>query len=262
MNKLLSPKYYSLITFVILCFICFFFLLGCNIPQKSKFTQIETDGVISTDESEDKKKVKEALSVYQLYRDGSLTSEIAMQQIIILSQDIKDYDLANQVANMTFLLAHDEITDADDTEAFIEKLMSDLENSTSITKDVENNQTPKEILKEASSFLSDCWNPICDLDWYISRGTDSVGGELDAEFTIVKFKNAYKKRDNIYSKVNSLSDEYALAKMAFNNAIKEFDRLDKIIEDSAYILNNNNSGKTLGIHKLEDYVRTFSHQKN
>ena len=80
-------------------------------------------------------------------------------------------------------------------------------------------------------------------------------------FTIEKFKDAYKIRDDIYSRMKELSgDNYSLAKQAFFKSIEEFDRLDKILNNSDLIVNGKKSGNSLVISSLHDYVDTFRKQ--
>lgn len=59
-------------------------------------------------------------------------------------------------------------------------------------------------------------------------------------------------------KVENLPDDYSLAKMAFDKAIVEFNRIAEEIEDVRHIENSKGSDTRLGISKLDDYISTFS----
>lgn len=216
--------------------------------------------------SPDKQKAEEAIAAYESYRSGDLSSDDAMQKILLLSTEIEDKEIATRVSTIVSLMAFEGMNGTDNTDKHINDLKDYLENGATSTtakgdEQASADQTPEDILKEANKFISDCWNPICDLDWYVSRGTSSTGGDLDAEFTIAKFKDAYKDKDDICAKIDSLSDdEYAMAKQAFNKAIEEFERLNGVLDDTAFIVSSKNSGTTLGVSTLQDYVRTFSDQ--
>lgn len=59
-------------------------------------------------------------------------------------------------------------------------------------------------------------------------------------------------------KVENLPDDYSLAKMAFDKAIVEFDRIAKEIKDVSHIENSKGSDTRLEISKLDDYISTFN----
>ena len=66
-------------------------------------------------------------------------------------------------------------------------------------------------ISEVNNWLSgDIWNKgICDMSWYYTNGTNSVGETMDADFTIEQFKKAYAKRAEYDAIMNDVSDEYS-----------------------------------------------------
>ncbi|MBO6240902.1 MAG: hypothetical protein J6O61_08775 [Butyrivibrio sp.] len=213
--------------------------------------------------SADKQKAEDAITAYQAYRDGTSSYDDAMQKILMLSTEISDKELATLVSGIVSTMAFESMNGTENTDKQIQKVKDYIENggsSSKTEKQADSSQEPKDILYEADSFLNSCWNPVCDLDWYVGWGTSSTGGELDAEFTIAKFKDAYKDRDDIVKKVNGLPDDYSLAKQAFSKAIEEFDRIAGDLEDVDYIVSRKGSKSTLDVSKLQDYVRTVRDQ--
>ena len=238
----------KLVTIIVSILACLVVLSGCGAKD-----------------SADKQKAQEAITAYESYRNEDISSDEAMQQILKLSAEIENKEIANRVAKIVALMAFEEMNGTDGTEKHIDELKDYLENgatsaSTGGNEQVTPEETPEDILREANEFLADCWNPVCDLDWYLSNGTSSTGGDLDPEFTVAKFQDAYKKRDEISAKVDGLSDtEYALAKQAFTKAVKEFDRINGILDETSFLFVQLDR-TTLEISTLQDYVRTFSDQ--
>ena len=62
-------------------------------------------------------------------------------------------------------------------------------------------------LKRLYSDVVDIWNPLCDLNWWSTSGTDSTGGILDADLRYEDFKRACEILPEADEFVDSLSDD-------------------------------------------------------
>lgn len=91
----------------------------------------------------------------------------------------------------------------------------------------------KTILREINNWIiGDIWNDgFCDFSHYEYDGLDSTGQAIDIEYALQIFKESYKKKAGYDAYINSLSDEYASLKTAWNKLSDESDKLYKHFEN-------------------------------
>lgn len=92
---------------------------------------------------------------------------------------------------------------------------------------------PKDVLYEIDSWLiRDVWNNgFCDFYHYEYDGLSSTGESIDINYALQSFKNAYKKKAGYEAYINSLSDDYATLKTAWEKLSSESDKLYKHFEN-------------------------------
>lgn len=91
-----------------------------------------------------------------------------------------------------------------------------------------------ELKKISSEFVTGYWNDVfCNITFYVGRGTDSVGGELDLEYTLRKLDNYEQERDEYNAYVESLADDqYSEIKYIWGKLISEMDNMyNRIVEE-------------------------------
>ena len=97
--------------------------------------------------------------------------------------------------------------------------------------DVSNNkkeETTKDKLRTISNeFVTEIWNEVfCNISHYVARGTDTMGGKLDIEYTLNKADNLMEQRDKYNDYIVSLEgEEYSQIKYIWERLIKEIDRM-------------------------------------
>ena len=104
-----------------------------------------------------------------------------------------------------------------------------------------NNSSPKEMTKEEiinklhsiRNDLTDLWNEvICEVSWYTSNGTSSIGEPLDIDFVLSHAKEYYDKVIKNKEFVDNLSDEYSNIIDAYDKAIDKATIIyNKIMEE-------------------------------
>lgn len=111
----------------------------------------------------------------------------------------------------------------------------------------EANKKPENMLKTIKNeFVTKLWNDVfCDISWYVAEGTNSVGEEMDIEYTLNKASRLMEKRDEYNNYIENLDDEkYSQVKYIWGKLLAEIDRMyDRIknetprAKDSTYEFN-------------------------
>ncbi|MGP8314695.1 hypothetical protein ACG0Z4_27900 [Enterocloster aldenensis] len=88
------------------------------------------------------------------------------------------------------------------------------------------------VLREINNWvIGDIWNHgYCDFYHYEYDGKDSTGQSIDIDYALQLFKDSYKKKAGYDAYINSLSDDYAALKTAWNKLSGESDKLYRHFE--------------------------------
>lgn len=88
------------------------------------------------------------------------------------------------------------------------------------------------VLREINNWvIGDIWNHgYCDFYHYEYDGKDSIGQPIDIDYALQLFKDSYKKKAGYDAYINSLSDDYAALKTAWNKLSGESDKLYRHFE--------------------------------
>ncbi len=115
------------------------------------------------------------------------------------------------------------------------------ENSNSNSGTSKQDNDAKELTKEEiaeklysiNNDLTDLWNEvICEVSWYTSYGTSSIGEPLDIDFVVSHAKEYYDKVIKNKEFVDNLSDEYSNIIDAYDKAVDKATIIyNKIMEE-------------------------------
>lgn len=105
------------------------------------------------------------------------------------------------------------------------------------------------LLQEVRAFyVNDIWNNgFCDISWYISDGTNSVGNEMDIEFALAQLDKAMEKKAEYDSRIEQLEDSYFDIKLIYKKMSDEANRLYKHIKDEPPVANNSDTTFSTGL---------------
>lgn len=118
--------------------------------------------------------------------------------------------------------------------------------------------TTEDKLFEINNFITnDIWNKgFVDVQWYITNGTSSTGGELDIDFTMERLDKAVAKKNEYDVYFESLSDEkYTSIKQVWDKLSGEIDRLHEQLKNRPPVANDKDADFQLG--KFKQYREAF-----
>lgn len=90
-------------------------------------------------------------------------------------------------------------------------------------------------LKEISNwYTSDIWNEgLCDISWYVNKGTSSTGQDLDIEMTLKRYNDAMKSLNEYNDFISTLTDpKYDDVKFAWDKLYNGIKESDKIVQEN------------------------------
>ena len=104
--------------------------------------------------------------------------------------------------------------------------------------------TRKQIYNRLDKIYSDTvelWNNVfCEVDWYTSYGTSSIGEELDIDYVLAHAKEYYDTVIKNKDFVNTLNDDYNEVKAVY----------EKIVDKATIIYNNIMNEKPVANQKI------------
>jgi hypothetical protein len=118
---------------------------------------------------------------------------------------------------------------------------------------------PKSKLAEINDYIiSDIWNEgFCDIGWYVSMGTNSIGGTMDIDFTISQLEIAYGKKKEYDEFISNLDEnEFANVKNIWKKLSIEMDVLFNKLKCETPIANSSDYNFDTG--KFDQYMNAFS----
>jgi hypothetical protein len=106
--------------------------------------------------------------------------------------------------------------------------------------------------------ISDIWNEgFCDIGWYVSMGTNSIGGTMDIDFTISQLEIAYGKKKEYDEFISNLDEnEFANVKNIWKKLSIEMDVLFNKLKCETPIANSSDYNFDTG--KFDQYMNAFS----
>jgi hypothetical protein len=236
---------------LILSFSILLLSTGCGKTQTETKSQAETE--VET-ETANQSKVQEVISIYESYRNGDISETDAMTQMIAVAAEINDESIAALVRSTATCIANENLDGTSNTEKRIQELREYVDDSS----EYKAAKSEEERLYDDLGFLSDSYNLLRDLDSYIDDGTNSVGGEFDAELAIDEFLDIYTQRDECLNHIESLSDaDYSVLKSAYSKAVAEIDNYYKLLsENKEYIISSKGTNQRLDLSLLYQYEET------
>lgn len=128
-----------------------------------------------------------------------------------------------------------------------------LSESDSSTSEVSENSVEDMLYEIENWYTGDIWNNFVDFDSYRLTGKDCTGSDIDIEFAYKNFKKSYAQKDEYDSYINSLSDEYADLKEAWNKMNEQIEIIYADLEANGI----KEGDERLSLSLLDQYADAF-----
>lgn len=125
---------------------------------------------------------------------------------------------------------------------------------------------PKDVLKKIDNWvIGDVWNKgFCDFYHYEEDGKDNTGSTIDIEYAYQIFEEKYKQKAGYNLYINSLPDEYASLKTAWNKLSAESDKLYQYYNDNGIVQTGTSVDNALFVQyrdAFSDYVYELAYRR-